>query len=195
MHAIIDNFSRRILAWCVDPTFDTNATAKLIVEAAKGIKAPAENAPPQVYMDSGVENINTDVAALIEANTIQRVLAQVDIYFSNSMIESWWRQLKHQWLFLNTLDTIATVRKLIKFDVQQHNEHVPHSAFEGQTPAEMYFATGADLPDKLKAVQLLATHARRETNLARSCSACRTESQLVALDSPPTAPAIPSNTS
>jgi putative transposase len=118
MHAIIDNFSRRILAWCVDPTFDTDATAKLIVEAAKGIKAPAENAPPQVYMDSGVENINTDVAALIEANTIQRVLAQVDIHFSNGMIESWWRQLKHPWLFLNTLDTIATVRKLIEFYAQ-----------------------------------------------------------------------------
>ena len=77
-------------------------------------------------MDSGVENINAHVAALIEANTIQRVLAQVDIHFSNSMIESWWRQLKHQWLFLNTLDTIATVRKLVEFYVQQHNEHVPH---------------------------------------------------------------------
>ena len=24
MHAIIDNFSRRILAWCVDPTFDVD---------------------------------------------------------------------------------------------------------------------------------------------------------------------------
>lgn len=137
------------MAWCVDPTFDTAATAKLIVEAAKGIKAPAENEPPQVYMDSGVENINTDVAALIEANTIQRVLAQVDIYFSNRMIESWWRQLKHQWLFLNTLDTIATVRKLIEFYVQQHNEHVPHSTFKGQATDEMYFATGADVPEKL----------------------------------------------
>jgi putative transposase len=195
MHAIIDNFSRRILAWCVDPTFDTDATAKRIVEAAKGIKEPAENAPPQVYMDSGVENINTDVAALIEANTIQRVLTQVDIHFSNSMIESWWRQLKHQWLFLNTLDTIATVHKLIEFYAQQHNGHVPHSAFKGQTTDEMYFATGADVPDKLKAARLFARHARREANLGRSCSACRTETQLVALDSPPTAPAIPSNTS
>ena len=119
MHAIIDNFSRRILAWCVDPTFDTGATAKLIVEAAMGIKGKADHAAPQVYMDSGVENINAHVTALIEANTIQRVLAQVDIHFSNSMIESWWRQLKHQWLFLNTLDSIATVRKLVEFYVQQ----------------------------------------------------------------------------
>ena len=77
-------------------------------------------------MDSGVENKNESVAALVEASVIQRVLAQVDIHFSNSMIESWWRQLKHQWLFLNTLDSIETVRKLVAFYVQQHNEHVPH---------------------------------------------------------------------
>ena len=195
MHAIIDNFSRRILAWCVDPTFDTDATAKLIVEAAKGIKEKAEHVPPQVYMDSGVENINVDVTALIETKTIKRVLAQVDIHFSNSMIESWWRQLKHQWLFLNTLDTIATVRKLVEFYVQQHNERVPHSAFEGQTPDEMYFATGSDVPEKLKAARLLARQARRAANLARSCSACRTETQLIALEPPPTKAAIPSNTS
>ena len=146
-------------------------------------------------MDSGVENINAHVTALIEANTIQRVLAQVEIHFSNSMIESWWRQLKRQWLFLNTLDSIATVRKLVEFYVQQHNELVPHSAFKGQTPDEMYFATEADVPEKLQAAQLLAKQARRESNLARSCSACGiTEPKLVAIELP-SALAIPSNTS
>ena len=29
-----------------------------------------------------------------------------EISFSNSLIKSWWRVLKHQWLFLNTLDTL-----------------------------------------------------------------------------------------
>jgi hypothetical protein len=66
----------------------------------------------------------------------RRILAQVDIHFSNSIIESWWRQLKHQWLFLNALDTIQSGRKLVAFYVEQHNEIVPHSAFEGQTPGE-----------------------------------------------------------
>ena len=195
MHAIIDNYSSRILAWCVDPTFDTGTTAKLIVEAAKGFKFATGNAPPQVYMDSSVENKNESVAALVEASVIQRVLAQVDIHFLSSMIESWWRQLKHQWLFLNTLDSIETVRKLVAFYVQQHNEHVPHSEFKGQTPDEMYFATGTDVPEKLRAAQLIAKQARREDNLARSCAACRaTEPNLVAIE-PPTETAIPSNTS
>ena len=58
---------------------------------------------------------------------------------------------------VNTLDSIATVRKLVEFYVQPHNELVPHSAFKGQTPEEMYFATGADVPEKLQAAHLLVT--------------------------------------
>ena len=87
------------------------------------------------------------------------------------------------------------MRKLVTFYVQQHNEHEPHSAFKGQTPDEMYFATGADVPEKLLAAQLIAKQARREDNLARSCSACRTtEPNLVAIE-PKAETAIPSNTS
>jgi putative transposase len=195
MHAIIDNFSRRILAWCVDPNFDMNATARLITEASKGLKEVEDkSSPPQVYMDSGIENVNAGVSELIEAKTIRRVLAQVDIHFSNSMIESWWRQLKHQWLFLNTLDSIQSVRKLVAFYVQQHNEIVPHSAFQGQTPDEMFHGTGADVPDKLKAAQLVAKQVRREANLARSCPACQSEPKTVAIEKA-TAKTMPSNTS
>jgi hypothetical protein len=98
------------------------------------------------------------------------------------MIESWWRQLKHQWLFLNTLDTIATVRKLIEFYAQQHNEHVPHSAFKDwQTPDEMYFGKGSEVHEQLKALRLKAKLARREANLAVQCARCQTEPKLVQL--------------
>ncbi len=34
----------------------------------------------------------------------------------------------------------------------EHNERLPHSAFRGQTPDEMYFGTGANVPDGLKEV-------------------------------------------
>ena len=50
-----------------------------------------------------------------------RLLAQTEICSSNSMIDSWWRVIKHHWLYLNTLDTSASVRKLVAFYVQQHN--------------------------------------------------------------------------
>ena len=59
------------------------------------------------------------------------------------MIEAWWRSLKHQWLFLHPLDTVATVRRLVAFYVDEHNRVLPHSAFRGQTPDEMYFYEAA----------------------------------------------------
>ena len=39
-------------------------------------------------MDNGIENTNSTVTAMVENGTIARVLAQVDVVFSNSMIES-----------------------------------------------------------------------------------------------------------
>ena len=180
VHAIIDNFSRRILAWCVGGTFDPAVTATLLQQAAKGLLT---DSVPQVYMDRGVENTNSAVSALVESGTLRRILAQVDVLFSNSMIEAWWRMLKHQWLYLNELDSVETVRKLVAFYVEQHNSHVPHSAFKGwQTPDEIYFPMGAEVPEQLKLARVVARQARRESNLAQRCSACTPETELVPID-------------
>lgn len=149
-------------------------TAVLLREAAKGLT----DTKPNAVMDSGVENINASVNELIESGIINRVLAQVDVIYSNSMIESWWRAIKHQWLFLHSLDTIETVRKLVSFYVEQHNTHVPHYAFKGQTPDEVYFSTGTEVPEQLRIATLEARKLRRAANLQVSCSRCRTE-QLV----------------
>ena len=92
--------------------------------------------------------------------------------FSNSLIESWWRVLKHQWLYLNTLDTVRTAEKLVAFYVQEHNTRLPHSAFHGQTPDEMYFGTGGRVPAELVAALQKARQARVEANRKRTCSAC-----------------------
>jgi hypothetical protein len=35
---VIDNFSRRILAWQANETYDTSTTSKLLIEAAKGLE-------------------------------------------------------------------------------------------------------------------------------------------------------------
>ena len=93
--------------------------------------------------DGGVENFKRALSIkLIDSGLLRRVLAGTEITYSNSMIESWWRVLKHQWLYLNTLDTVRAVEKLVAFYVQEHNSRLPHSAFHGQTPDEMYFKTG-----------------------------------------------------
>ncbi len=120
----------------------------------------------------GVENYNSAVDKLVDSGLLKRILAQTEIRYSNSLIESWWRVIKHQWLFLNTLDTAASVGKLVAFYVDQHNSHLPHSAFKGQTPDETYFGTGDDIPKTLEEAKLQARELRLKSNRERNCHVC-----------------------
>jgi transposase InsO family protein len=166
--AVIDNFSRRILAWQVAQAFHPATTAEILLAASKGVG----HGQPTLLADGGVENCNGAVDDLGNSGLLKRLLARTEITFSNSMIESWWRVLKHQWLYLNALDTLPTVRKLVAFYVQEHNTRLPHSAFRGQTPDEMSFRTGNHVPDELEAARQEARQARAETNRKRICSVC-----------------------
>ena len=169
LHAVIDNFSRRILAWKVNATFDPSTTAELLHSAARVLAD--EN--PTVLADGGVENDNSAVDKLVDSGLLKRLLAMTDISFSNSLIESWWRTLKHQWLYLNTLDTVARLEKLVTFYVEEHNMRLPHSAFRGQTPDEMYFGTGDHIPGELDAAKTAARQSRMKLNRAKWCPTCQ----------------------
>ena len=169
LHAVIDNFSRRILAWTIADRLDPMNTRDVLVRAASNLEGPMT---AEVYMDSGVENLNASVDPLFSEGVLRRVIAQIDVSFSNSMIESWWRSLKHQWLFLHQLDSIATVKRLVEFYVVEHNERMPHSAFHGQTPDEMYFGHGARVPDELAARRQEARKRRLEHNRQQACDRC-----------------------
>jgi hypothetical protein len=46
------------------------------------------------------------------------------------------------------------------------------SAFRGQTPDELYFATGADVPDRLGAARDVARAKRVAANRAARCGVC-----------------------
>ena len=83
----------------------------MLLDASRAA-APSDTAPV-VLADAGVENVNAQVDALIHTGVLRRVLAFTELTFSNSMIEAWWRSLKHQWLFLHSLDSVTTVRRLV----------------------------------------------------------------------------------
>lgn len=168
LHAVTDNYSRKILAWTVSDTMSPSSTYRVLAEAAKQLPSVGTN----VIMDSGSENLNRIVDPLFDGEKLKRVLALVDVSYSNSMIEAWWRSLRHQWLYLHHLDTLATVRRLTAFYVHAHNTVMPHSAFEGQTPDEVYFGRGERVPEELAVRRLDARRRRLEENKRRKCAAC-----------------------
>ena len=163
------NYSRRILSWRLADRFEIGNSVAVLVEAGRGLTG---NMPPTLVADSGVESTNHAIDELIDSGLLRRVLAMTEINFSNSMIEAWWRCLKHNWLFANPLDTVARLRKLVGFYVEQHNARLPHSAFNGQTPDEMYFGTGAEVPERLHQARAAARARRLQPNRALQCAAC-----------------------
>jgi transposase InsO family protein len=169
LHGVVDNFSRRILAWRLATRNGAAGTVAFLRDAILGASSPT---PPMLVVDGGSENYNGAVDELIEDGVLRRVLAQTEISFSNSMVEAFWRALKHQWLFLNTLDTEAAVRRLVATYVEAHNSQVPHSAFQGQTPGEMYFGTGAAVAAELAVARAEAVRLRLEHNRATTCRTC-----------------------
>ncbi len=171
LHAVIDNFSRRILAWRVAERFEIANAVAVLQEAVRNAVSAAS--PPQVMADGGVENPNGEVDALVAEGLLSRVRALVDVRVSNSMIESWWSKLKHQWLFLHRLETVAAVRRHVAFYVPEYNTTIPHAAFSGQTPDEIYFGRGGEIPAKLEAGKRAARERRLAVNRAAWCERCR----------------------
>lgn len=133
VHAVIDNFSRRILAWKVSARLESGNTVEILLQAGSDL-----DGTPTVVADSGTENVNAKIDELIESGALKRLLARTEVSFSNSLVEAWWRSLKHQWLYLNTLDSVSALERLVSFYVAEHNSRLPHSAFHGQTPDERY---------------------------------------------------------
>jgi transposase InsO family protein len=170
LHAVIDNFSRRILAWRVADTFAPVTSVAVLLEASRGATRTAT--APVVMADAAVENVNAHVDALIATGVLRRLLAFTELKFSNSMIEAWWRVLKHQWLFLHPLDSVTTIHRLVAFYVHEHNHVLPHSAFRGQTPDEMYFGIADAVPADLRARAADARRARVAANQSASCETC-----------------------
>jgi transposase InsO family protein len=60
----------------------------------------------------------------------------------------------------------------LRRDVHEYNRALPHSAFRGQTPDEMYFRRGDAVPANLAARAAAARRARVEANRSAACGRC-----------------------
>ena len=178
LHAVIDNFSRRVLAWRVTDRFAVETTVSVLQDAAAS--AVTRDVQPELIADGGVENFNAEVDGLVATGMLRRVRALVDVKFSNSMIESWWSTLKHQWLYLHRLESVAGVRRHVAFYVPEYNGKIPHSAFRGQTPDEIYYGRGGRIPIELDAARRAARARRLAINRASSCGRCTSTSGVAA---------------
>lgn len=169
IHGVIDNHSRKLLGWTVGDSCRAAATEILLREAVPFIAPGTE--PVTVLTDGGSENVPVEADEF--GTLLRRVRAQVDVVHSNSMIESFWAQLKHRWLFLHPLDTEATLVRLVAEFVHDHNSLIPRAVLGGRTPDEVFLGEGLDVPETLTAASASARAERVAANRALAgCGGC-----------------------
>ena len=148
-------------------------TKELILTAVLKAKDLGLNLTPDVFVDSGSENLNEHLDQLVSTNIVKRTVAQIDVEFSNSMIEMLFHRLKHRYLFTIPLTNFEAPEKAVNFYLPENNGAIPHSALKRATSEESI--TGRWDDNKIndhreKIVQ--ARSARIDTNLSLQCTPC-----------------------
>lgn len=131
--AIMDWASRKVLAWRLSNTMDTEFCVAALKEAV------ARYGRPDIF--------NTDQGSQFTSFTFTRALKDAGTRISmdgrgrwmdNVFIERLWRSLKYECVFLNAFDTGSQARNGIGRWINYYNVDRPHSAFGGRTPDDVY---------------------------------------------------------
>ena len=150
-------------------SFDGALTGQLLQQAMRAARGRAAGS---LLSDDGRENHGALVAeAAAEAGIVQH-FAQITVTYSNSMIEAFWRSIKHNFLYMQRLTSFTELQRFVAFYVQQHNTVIPHAAFHGQTPEEVFEGIGHHLRATLADKRRSAREQRLAANRQAACARC-----------------------
>ena len=166
LHAVVDNYSRRVLSWALKPSLTAQTTREVLHEALQSIRPSPQRV--RVMTDGGSENF-----VFAELGDVDQIVAQVDITESNSMVEALWHQLRHRWLYLHVLDTFAGLELLIAKYIADHNGLIPRAELGARTPDEAFFGHEVDLLGRLQGEHASARAKRIAENQERRCRSCQ----------------------
>src|ERR1035438_419519 len=127
IQAIIDNYSRYVLAWQVLKSYDGAKTASLLEEAIrKSAKIKSQASNLELIVDGGGENKGQGVKKLENQGHFKKLVARFEISFSNSMVEALFRSLKNNYLYHQKIRTVKALSKCTSFWFNDYNERIPH---------------------------------------------------------------------
>lgn len=142
--AIIDWFTRKVLAWRISNTLEADFCIEALNEAVHKFSAP--------------EIMNTDQGSQFTSFAWTDRLRRMDIrismdgkgrFLDNIFVERLWRTLKYECVYLHAWETGSQARAGIRKWVEFYNKTRPHSALGGKPPAVVYWrAINQNQPDQ-----------------------------------------------
>jgi len=131
--AILDWYSRYVLAWRLSNTLD----AGFCVEAAQ--EALTYGLPGISNSDQGVQFTSEDWLNIWLTNLVQISMDGRGRCMDNIMVERLWRSLKYEEVYLKNYTSVLEARDGISKYFDFYNRRRLHSSLNYQTPETVYF--------------------------------------------------------
>jgi putative transposase len=133
--AVIDWYSRYVLAWRLSNTLDTLFCIEALQEALLLGR-------PEIFnTDQGVQFTSEAFTSILKAAEIQISMDGKGRALDNIFVERLWRTVKYEDIYLKRYDTVPALDLGMHKYFGFYNYERPHSSLDYQTPAAVYLAT------------------------------------------------------
>ena len=131
--AVVDWFSRKVLAWRLSVTLETEPCLEALKEAM------ARYGKPEIMnTDQGSQFTSIDFIKALKAAEIQISMDGKGAWRDNVFVERLWRTIKYEEVYLHAYDSVSEARSGLARYLAFYNTRRPHSSLDGQTPDQAY---------------------------------------------------------
>ena len=132
--AVVDWFSRRVLAWRLSVTLE----AEFCLEAVE--EALARHGRPEIFnTDQGSQSTSEAFTALLLKHAIAISMDGRGAWRDNVFAERLWRTVKYEEVYLRAYDSVGEARASLGRYLDFCNRNRPHSSLDARTPDRAYF--------------------------------------------------------
>ena len=138
--AIMDWYSRRVLAWRLSNTLSTDFCIEALEEAI------ARYGTPEIFnTDQGSQFTSAEFTGVLKAHGIRISMDGKACWRDNVFVERLWRTVKYEEVYLKAYDTVSAAKASLGVFFDYYNRRRPHQSLDDKTPDIIYFA---GLPEK-----------------------------------------------
>jgi putative transposase len=134
--AIIDWYSRTVLAWRLSNTMEASFCVDALEEALGHWGAP------EIFnTDQGAQFTAEDFTDVLKAHGIQISMDGKGRCHDNIFIERLWRTVKYEEVYLHAYQDLVEARAQLRRYFGFYNDERPHQAARGLSPSAAYYAS------------------------------------------------------
>ena len=132
--AVIDWFSRYVLAWRLSNTLDGLFCRTALQEALRTAK-------PEIFnTDQGAQFTSESFVAILQSAGVRVSMDGRGRALDNIFVERLWRTVKYEDIYLRDYDSVPELEAGLRAYFRFYNQERPHQSLSYRTPKEAYDA-------------------------------------------------------